>query len=265
MNISRIAHAMEYIDDELITDSISYRRSSKKMFWTTFAAVAACAVITLTIAKILPFTSTVTQSESAEQPNSTAKPEIKYIEKFFDWMPYDSVERLISDSDTVVVGKVTDISFMVHDDMTDPQPESKYAKYDKVLCTVYDLEVSNVYKGKPGSNIKLKIGGGLEDEAYADKQLAVLENVSGSVAIMQQICPAEPTFEISQEYLLVLREFEDFAGFYYPVGYYQGVYRIDPALDVSEDQGKFSIKNVISYFGEEQWAAFKSENYIKAE
>ena len=55
MNISRIAHAMEYIDDELITDSISYRRGSKKMFWVKFAAAAAaCAVIPLTIALILP-------------------------------------------------------------------------------------------------------------------------------------------------------------------------------------------------------------------
>ncbi len=262
MNKSRIANAMEYIDDKLITDSISYRSGSKKMFWTKFAAAAAaCAVITLTIAKILPFTSTVTQSGSAEQPDSAAKPEIKYVEMLIDWKPYDSVEDLISESDIVVVGKVTDISFMVHDDMTYPSPESKY---DKVLCTVYGLEVSNVYKGKVGNNIKLKIGGGLKDEAYADEQLAVLGDQPGSVVTIR-ICRFEPTFEIDQKYLLVLREFEDFAGYYYLVGYYQGAYRIDPAPDISEDTRDFSAKNIISYFGEEQWAAFKSENYAKTE
>lgn len=262
MNKSRIALAMQYIDDELITDSISYRRGSKKMLWAKLtAAAAACAVIPLTIALILPFTSTVTQSETTEYTESVAKPEIKYIEELIDWMPYDSVESLISESDIVVVGKVTNISFMVHDDMTYPPPE---IKQDKVLCTVYGLEVSNVYKGKPGSNIRLKIGGVPEDVDYADELSAVLENVSGSVAIMRRICPADPTFEIGQEYLLILREFEDFAGFYHPVGYYQGAYQIDP-LDIDEDTRDFSVKNIISYFGEDQWADFKSEKNIKAE
>lgn len=261
MNKSRIANAMEYIDDKLITDSISYRSGSKKIFWTKFAAAAAaCAVITLTIAKILPFTSTVTQSGSAEQPDSAAKPEIKYVEQLMDWMPYDSVEQLISDSDTVVAGRITDISFMLHDDMTSPPPESRY---DNVLCTVYGLEISNVYKGDPGSGIKLKISSVPEDEAYADELSAILENVSGTVAIRRRICPADPDFEINQKYLLVLREFEDFPGYYHPVGYYQGAYQINS--DISEDQRDFSIKNIISYFGEEQWAAFKSENYAKTE
>lgn len=259
MNKSRIALAMQYIDDELITDSISYRRGSKKMLWAKLAAAAAaCAVIPLTIALILPFTSTVTQSETTEYTESVAKPEIKYIEELIDWMPYDSVESLISESDIVVVGKVTDISFMVHDDMTYPPPQ---IKQDKVLCTVYDLEVSNVYKGNVGNKIKLKMNGGLEDEAYADEQLAVL---GYQPVYMITICPAEPTFEIGQKYLLVLREFEHFAGFYHPVGYYQGAYQIDP-LDIDEDTRDFSVKNIISYFGKEQWSAFKSENYIKAE
>lgn len=262
MNISRIAHAMEYIDDELITDSISYRRGSKKMFWATFAAAAAaCAVIPLTIALVQPFTSTATQSETVKQPNSAVKPEIQYIDQSLDWMPYESVDKLLSVGDTVVAGKITDISFMLHDDMTYPAPKM----YDKVLCTVYGLEISNVYKGDPGSNIKLKMNSVPEDEAYADELSAVLENVSGTVAVSRQICPEEPTFEIGQKYLLVLRKFKDFAGYYYPVGYYQGAYQIDPDLDEDEDQFKFSAKSIISYFGEDQWEAFKSENYPNAE
>lgn len=180
--------------------------------------------------------------------------EVKYVKMLSgDYEPYRTVDDLISDSDVVVTGTVTDISFMVHGDMTYPPPE---IKKDKVLCTVYDLDVSNVYKGKVGDGIKLKMRGGTEDAAYTDEQLSVLGE---QPVTLIEIFPHEPTFEPNQTYLLVLREFEDFPGFYYPVGHYQGVYAINSdsdfnALEQSEDPLCFSAAEIISYFVDEQQA-----------
>lgn len=191
--------------------------------------------------------------------DSVMRQEVRYIKEYIDFKPYDTIEDIISRSDIVVVGEVTDISFMTHDDMTDPPP---LEKEDKVLCTVYDLNILNVYKGKVKDTVKLKMNGGLENEAYTDEQLFIW----GDPTI--PICDGESTFEIGQRYLLVLQEFKHFAGFYHPVGWYQGVYPIDDTLNILErDENSlvFSAKNVISYFGEDQWSAFKTDNHITTE
>lgn len=199
---------------------------------------------------------------TTESSSSVIKQEVRYIKQYLDYVPYNSIDDLMSESDIVVIGEVTNISFMTHDDMTYPPPE---IKLDKVLCTVYDLDISNVYKGDVGDSIKLKMRGGLEDAAYTNEQVAVLGEQPVTTI---PICVEEPTFEVGEKYLLVLREYEDFAGFYYPVGYYQGAYSINSTSDIFEENEEsfvFSAKNVISYFGEEQWAAFKSDNRIMTE
>lgn len=177
----------------------------------------------------------------------------------YDYEPYHTIEDAISDGDIVVVGEVTNISFMTHADMSDPPPE---IKEDKVLCTVYDLNISNVYKGKAGDSVKLKIGCGLENEAYTDEILSVWGE--SSIPIYE----LEPTFEIGKKYLLILYEFQAFAGYYHPVGYGEGIYPVNSTSEILKESDipfVYSVKDVISYFGEEQWEAFKSDNNITTE
>lgn len=202
------------------------------------------------------------QSLSRSDMQSDVKREVKYNKEYPDWEPFHTVEELLSSSDTVVVGKVTDISFMTHNDMSDPPPKTPKGK---VLCTVYGLDVKNVYKGSIKDHINLKMRGGIENSAYEDEQVAALGNNPETEIT---ICADEPTLEIGATYLLILKEYEDFAGYYYPIGYYQGVYPIEPAsiengdrnsLD-SEDQNHFSLKNIISFFGDDKWDSFKAEH-----
>ncbi len=220
-------------------------------------------VFVLLLAIVLSLTACSTTNNNIDTTStfsdSVMRQEVKYIKKYVDWEPYHTVDDLISQSDIVVIGEVTDISFMTHDNMMYTPPESKK---DKVLCTVYDLKISNVYKGEVGDNIKLKISGGIENAAYTDEQISVLGNQTVTEIT---ICVEEPTFEIGQTYLLVLREYEDFIGFYYPVGYYQGVCQIVSNFQKNEDSLGFSDKDIISFFGEEIWADYKSSNYIETE
>ena len=207
-------------------------------------------------------TASVKQTEPATQD---AKRKVIYKKEYPDWEPFHTVEELLSSSDTVVVGEVTDISFMTHNDMSVPPPKTPKGK---VLCTVYGLDVKNVYKGSIKDHISLKMRGGIENSAYEDEQVAALGN---NLETEITICADEPTLEIGATYLLILKEYEVFAGYYYPIGYYQGVYPIEPAsiengdrnsLD-SEDQNHFSLKNIISFFGDDKWDSFKAEHSHK--
>lgn len=228
---------------------------------------------TLAIAAALTLTAcSISNDDSDDRTNistdtssdSIIRQEVKYIKhkQYIDYEPYHTIEDAISDGDIVVVGEVTNISFMTHADMSDPPPE---IKEDKVLCTVYDLNISNVYKGKAGDSVKLKIGGGVENEAYTDEQLSLLGDQPFPTIMISAF---ESTFEIGQKYLLILYEFQAFAGYYHPVGYGEGIYPVNSTSEILKESDipfVYSVKDVISYFGEEQWEAFKSDNNITTE
>ena len=42
MSVPRIVSAMEYIDDDLVTGAIDYKRTKKKPVWLKWGAIAAC-------------------------------------------------------------------------------------------------------------------------------------------------------------------------------------------------------------------------------
>lgn len=47
MSIPRIAKAMDYIDDDLVSGAVEYKRTKKKNSWMKWAAIAACLLLVI--------------------------------------------------------------------------------------------------------------------------------------------------------------------------------------------------------------------------
>lgn len=54
MSIPKIAKAMNYIDDDLVSDAIEYRREKKKNIWVKWGAMAACLCLVVCAATVFP-------------------------------------------------------------------------------------------------------------------------------------------------------------------------------------------------------------------
>lgn len=122
---------------------------------------------------------------------------VNYSYMCVDYLVYFSVEELVDKSDIVVTGKVTDISFELHDEHTG----ELLTQYNETaaLCTVYDVDVITSYKGGAKEKLRIIKYNGLKDyevdkqrELVGEHPIPVLEN------------PVE--INIGEEYLFVLSQ-----------------------------------------------------------
>lgn len=68
MNTPRIAKAMDYIDDDLVSGAVDYKRAKKKNSWIKWGAVAACLCLVVVGAlKLLPYENWT--EHQADDPN----------------------------------------------------------------------------------------------------------------------------------------------------------------------------------------------------
>ena len=182
----------------------------------------------------------------------------EYVSISADFLVYEKPEALIEAADLVFVGKAAARSFQVLDYTTGLPATEKTEETDKIFCTIYTLDVVTSYKGSCAKTINIRTHGGIKGECISE-QLQVLKSMSTNVI---PIMEGTPQIRIGENYLFSLSEFEGTDPVLINPG--QGVIPIENSI--TEDEYKLlSTKDIISYFGEEQWAAFRSDNNITAE
>ena len=85
---------------------------------------------------------------------------------------YETPEELIEAVDVVYIGKVVDISFEIWDHGSNTIVTEKLSKDppdgERVLYTVYHIDVTESYKGNATGRVKFRVQGGIED--YQEKE-----------------------------------------------------------------------------------------------
>lgn len=178
-----------------------------------------------------------------------------------DYPVYKNAEELITASDIVLTGKVTDIFFQMLDSTTGLPPTDQTEERNNELCTIYTVEVISTYKGDASEAVNIRTQGGLKDE-YLDQQILALgERASNGITVAQDM----PEIKIGETYLFSLRVFDGTDPCLMNPD--QGIIKVSELSEavVKDEYGYISAKDMISYFGEEKWSAFKSINYIETE
>ncbi len=197
----------------------------------------------LLVAVSLAFVSCLVEGKQKDEQ----KPAVQYTVMLAQWPYYPTVEKLMEETDIVILGKVTGISFQMLDSRINPPDEKSNDDYE--LNTIYDIEVVNSYKGSSSGMIKLRAQGGLRD-VYVEEQLASLaEYAQSTICLMDDM----PPIKIGETYLFALHQYED----HIPVlmSVYQSVFELSDPLK-KDEFSCFSVKEIISFFGEDKWKEF---------
>ena len=229
---------------------------------------------------------TTTPIETASHEETEYTGEVQYGSIHVDSFFWNSAQELVSDEDTdyVLIGKVTDISFQVMDKRTGltPAPGAK-EKYDIYygevaeprwvfeLVTIYDLDVLTTYKGEGDKVAQIRMMGGLRDYRV-EEQLSVMKEYDLDYI---PILSDAPEIKIGETYLFVLYQYDTCLPA--PMSMHQGIYNLrdpfekntvnrsylrdDPADYYSKSTDEYgnpiySAKDVISVFGRDKWKEF---------
>lgn len=187
---------------------------------------------------------------------SSERIDVQYKDMYVDWLAYSDTEKLMDAGNIVILGKVTGISFQMLDSQTAYPPTEDSNAEDCFLYTIYDVEVLTSYKGTASGTIKIRLIGGLKD-IYLNEQIAAL---TGSDEREIPVVVGMPKMEIGESYLFVLYQYEDTMPT--PVNPEQGMYKLDDPLE-KDVFSYVSPKDIISYFGEDKWTAFISEEDVE--
>lgn len=141
----------------------------------------------------------------ADIPNNAT-----YAKRTADWEIYNDAKELVSASDIVFIGKITNIEFQILD-ITNALPISEStATSDKELYTIYSVDVVKSLKGDSSNISKVRIMGGMVDYKV-DEQLRVMDEGESfrrelGIPIWDQFYKAQ--CKNDQYYLFVLKQFE---------------------------------------------------------
>lgn len=105
------------------------------------------------------------------------------------WKVYTSPKELVEKVEVIAAGKVTDISF---------------ASDKGSLCTIYTVDVATPYKGCSDGTLKFVMYNGLRSYKV-EEQLKLLPEDAQFIPVYEN----EPEINIGEEYLFVLRRFND--------------------------------------------------------
>lgn len=151
---------------------------------------------------------------------------LKFQEIALDF-PWYETDELIEITDCVFLGKVKDISFAMLYDGT-----------DRILYTVYQIEVVMSYKGETIETVQVAIPGGRTD-AYLKQQAEVVGND------IIYLMTGYPTLYLRNSFLFMLNRSED------------GMYRLSTGPQGTFMPSETEFKEVISAFGEDKWAYYE--------
>lgn len=135
---------------------------------------------------------------------SNTRGEASFSSVVGDWAVYKDPDELITNSNLILTGKITDISFAMLDNRAQA-PTKKSKNKDLTLHTIYSFELIDTYKGDSTNIESIRFMGGLMD-AYVGEQFDLIGKYN-----QKHIPIIEEHFklEIGQTYLLVLYQFEN--------------------------------------------------------
>jgi len=215
-------------------------------------------------------------NESASE-NSKAV-QYGYVEA--SWPSYETPKALINAANTVIVGKVTGISFQVLDMKTTLPPAIPPTKTMSVddwmssdfrLHTLYDVDIVTSYKGALSGSTQVRLYGGKKDFLEGEQVEILAEWGQEGIPLME----GNIDIEIGGTYLFVLNQHENNRPT--PINVTQTVYNLRDPLEkytplrnsprnhdktkyYTGSRGQFgyqmSAKDVISAFGDDVWENF---------
>lgn len=145
-------------------------------------------ILFLMTAALLSGCSTDSESLSKDlSANSISENNVTYNYSVSDYPVYKKTEELISASDIVLTGRVTDVSFKMLDYKTALPPTEESEEGDITLCTIYTVEVISIYKDNVSESINIRVAGGIKDK-YLDQQIQVLgERASKGITVAEDM------------------------------------------------------------------------------
>ena len=185
---------------------------------------------------VTPETDPKVKSDSeGQEPHSVG--EVKYITMGMtgDWPVYQNVKELTDAGNVILLGKIADVSF----EFTNPY-----------LYTNYCIEVITSYKGDAAEKMNLRLMGGIEGAFIDEQKEALGDRAEEGIPLAAE----RPDLKIGKTYLFVLYKYEDAAAVL--VNLDQSAFSIDDPL--AKDVFSYvSAKDIISFFGKDQWASFE--------
>ena len=202
------------------------------------------------------------EADYGENSTNIANSEtVNYVLGSASYRPYSTARELTENADTVIVGKVTGISFTVIDIATGLLPAEDSVDVNRWLCTIYDVDILTTYKGEVLDTVQIRFEGGKKDYRV-EEQLEVMREhrvvSEDTILLMTGI----PEIEIGETYLFALREYREFGEGILPITLtpQQSIYNLsNPFSRVGYSDARLSAKDVISAFGEEKWEEFWTE------
>lgn len=190
--------------------------------------------------------------------NGFLESDVEYASIYADYRIYNKPEALIEAADSVLIGKVVSRSFKILDYATGLPPTETTEEFNKILCTIYTVDIITSYKGNVSKTLNIRTQGGIKDECISE-QLQVLKTTSSNVI---PIMEGMPQIKVGETYLFSLLEFE---------GKDPCIMNPDQSIISIQDPsakdiyGYISPKDIISYFGEDKWNEFKASSLVETE
>lgn len=223
MNTNKFFEAFTELDDELIenavpqTNELEIARPAERIcLWKPFAAAAAAVAVVCGIAVGMKIYGTsrhvaspsdsVSEDDKSQTGNSAALNSgnnanyLAYSYITINERVFFSARELAGNCDFAVTGKVTGISFELHDKYTG-ELLTEYSG-DAHLCTVYDVDVMKSYKGDVRKNVRIIMYNGLEGYRI-DEQTDLMGRAAGrGIPVLEN--PVD--ISIGEEYLFMLSQ-----------------------------------------------------------
>ncbi|MDE6728491.1 MAG: hypothetical protein K2J80_11225 [Oscillospiraceae bacterium] len=261
MNTNKFFEAFTELDDDLIENALPksqepeiVRPAERIRLWKPIVSAAALAILVCgaTVAGVKLYNS-IGRAPADSVPNGVssgnppfsavfspnpANSSVNYSYISIDERVWFSAQELVDESDIVVTGKVTDISFELHDHHTG-ELLTEYSE-DADLCTIYDVEISKSYKGAAGSKVKIIMNNGLKDYEVGKQQELVGEH---HIPVLDN--PVD--ISLGEEYLFVLCQPDfDKSGMAQLINHSQGFFRTDQPT-VKERFSNASLNDIVDY------------------
>lgn len=214
MNTEKFFEAFTDLDDDLIENALPQAQSPEIVrpaerirLWKPIAAAAAVVAVVCGIAVGMKIYSTnrhiiapvdSTSDDRSLPSSNTANSAVNYSYIQIDEPGFSSAQELVSKSDIIVSGKVTNISFELHDRHTG-ELVTEYTE-DADLCTVYDVDIISSYKSNVNGNLRIIMYNGLKDYKV-DEQAELLGRTAEPVI---PVLENPDNITLGEEYLFLL-------------------------------------------------------------
>ena len=178
--------------------------------------------------------------QSAAQTSTTTPSPVSYNSIHGDWPQYKNASEVVGKADLVFEGKVTGISFQVLDMRTSLPPTRDTEEWNRSIYTIYDVEITTVYKGNEQRTIQVRMDGGLREYRVNDQLKALGADASKGIPVVEGM----PVLAIGKTYLFAVSKIAGLPAFILNTN--QSVYDL---ANPSAKQSNVSVNDVIAIFG----------------